>query len=274
MQHWYEWQGCELIYLPLHQLGNVHWNSIQEYLTYQFPVLNKPEFKEVLGTLQEPAHMLVNRLLIQTNLQSSDGKAFLVYTNDALSHSDIPFIILASYGVGSSVVEFFQSGFQKLWELQQPAFLADEIQFYEAQQQYEEQDSAEVFRPNYNLSIQQHHIQIVVPEQDEPIPILSQEVTAHLEGLKQIGDKELMLDVVVHLLNNLNPYLKADKQAILKMIERYWSEYAVTPYPSRLLIDKHSKLFLTDFGNLEIKMSPLPKTLFLFYLRHPEGVAF
>ena len=43
---------------------------------------------------------------------------------------------------------------------------------------------------------------------------------------------------------------------------------------SRLLIQGHYQIFLEDFGHLEIKMSPLPKTIFFFYLKHPEGVAF
>ena len=41
---------------------------------------------------------------------------------------------------------------------------------------------------------------------------------------------------------------------------------------SRLKIDKKYKLFLTDYDNIEIAMAPLPKTLFIFMLRHPEGV--
>ena len=107
MQHWYEWEGCELIYLPLHQMGNVEWDTIQDYLTYQFPVLNKPEFKQVLGTLQEPAHMLVNRLLVQTHLHETDGKAFLIYTNDDLSNRKRVFEILASYLPGANTVKGF-----------------------------------------------------------------------------------------------------------------------------------------------------------------------
>ena len=83
-----------------------------------------------------------------------------------------------------------------------------------------------------------------------------------------------MLDVLVYILNNLNPYFKADQASVLKMIEKHWAEFAVAAHPSRLLINKHSKLFLTDFGNMEVKMGPLPKTLFLFFLRHPEGIAF
>ena len=43
---------------------------------------------------------------------------------------------------------------------------------------------------------------------------------------------------------------------------------------SRIRISKQLKIFLVDYDNVEIKMGPLPKTIFLFYLRHPEGVMF
>ena len=42
---------------------------------------------------------------------------------------------------------------------------------------------------------------------------------------------------------------------------------------SRLSI-RGTRIFLTDYNNMEIKMGPLPKTVFFFYLRHPEGVRF
>ncbi len=41
---------------------------------------------------------------------------------------------------------------------------------------------------------------------------------------------------------------------------------------SRLVIDNENKIFLPDFGNIEIKLRPLEKTLYFFYLNHPEGV--
>jgi hypothetical protein len=43
---------------------------------------------------------------------------------------------------------------------------------------------------------------------------------------------------------------------------------------SRLTIDNKYKLNLTDYDNIEIKLTPLPKTLFIFMLRHPKGVFF
>lgn len=44
--------------------------------------------------------------------------------------------------------------------------------------------------------------------------------------------------------------------------------------PSKLHIDKHNKLILTDFGNKEIKLEPLHKAVFFLFLRHPEGIFF
>lgn len=42
---------------------------------------------------------------------------------------------------------------------------------------------------------------------------------------------------------------------------------------SRLKIHGN-RIFLTDYQNLEIRMGPLPKTVYFLYLRHPEGIAF
>ena len=43
---------------------------------------------------------------------------------------------------------------------------------------------------------------------------------------------------------------------------------------SKLRITKNFKIFLTDYNNTEIVMPTLSKTLYFFYLRHPEGIPF
>ncbi len=43
---------------------------------------------------------------------------------------------------------------------------------------------------------------------------------------------------------------------------------------SKLLITKDYHIFLPDYDNMEIQMTPLPKAVFLFFLNHPEGVMF
>ncbi len=41
---------------------------------------------------------------------------------------------------------------------------------------------------------------------------------------------------------------------------------------SRLYITKDLRILLKDYNDLEIKMDPLPKTLFILFLRHTEGI--
>jgi hypothetical protein len=42
--------------------------------------------------------------------------------------------------------------------------------------------------------------------------------------------------------------------------------------PSRLTITSENKIFLPDYHNIEIKLTPLEKTVFLLFLNHPEGI--
>ena len=43
---------------------------------------------------------------------------------------------------------------------------------------------------------------------------------------------------------------------------------------SRLHITKDYRIILTDYDNIEIVMTPLPKALFLLYQKHPNGIMF
>ena len=52
------------------------------------------------------------------------------------------------------------------------------------------------------------------------------------------------------------------------------SEFNVEKKISRVVIDRNYRIFLTDFNDLEISMTPLPKAIFLLFLKHPEGILF
>ena len=43
---------------------------------------------------------------------------------------------------------------------------------------------------------------------------------------------------------------------------------------SKMRITRNGSIIMTDFGNTEIKMDHLTKTVYFFYLKHPEGVRF
>lgn len=46
----------------------------------------------------------------------------------------------------------------------------------------------------------------------------------------------------------------------------------IRPKLSRLRIDEDFKIWLTDFENMEVKLTPLPKAIFFLFLRHDEGI--
>lgn len=43
---------------------------------------------------------------------------------------------------------------------------------------------------------------------------------------------------------------------------------------SRLIVTADHRIFLADYDNVEVRMEPLVKTVFLLFLRHPEGIRF
>ena len=84
---------------------------------------------------------------------------------------------------------------------------------------------------------------------------IAENIKKEIEQLKEGGYYELLL----HTLGSDT----VDELRRVKLI----------PELSRLVITDDYKIMLVDYGK-EIKMTPLQKTLYIFYLRHPEGVEF
>lgn len=88
---------------------------------------------------------------------------------------------------------------------------------------------------------------------------ISKEIATSIESLKLIGCEELLIQSI---LNNLDGY-------VVKKSNKKNSRGKTL---SRLVITKEFQIFLSDYDNAEVKMPALSKALFLFFLRHPEGV--
>ncbi|MFY7880350.1 MAG: hypothetical protein ACOVP6_09780 [Lacibacter sp.] len=58
----------------------------------------------------------------------------------------------------------------------------------------------------------------------------------------------------------------------LRMKMLFAQNFRQSSPPSKLLIRRNGRMYLTDYGNLEIKMPALEKALYLLFLRHPEGI--
>ena len=89
----------------------------------------------------------------------------------------------------------------------------------------------------------------------EDMKDIAENVKKEIEQLKEGGYFELLLHTL-------------DDETINEL-----RNVKLNPSLSKIEITTDYKIMLSDYGK-EVKMTPLQKTLYIFYLRHPEGVAF
>ena len=79
---------------------------------------------------------------------------------------------------------------------------------------------------------------------------------------------------------NIEDLMEEVRERIVKLRQRGIAEYLLEQliHPdnrlSRLVITKDYRIVLPDYNDLEIKMEPLVKAVYLLFLKHPEGVMF
>jgi hypothetical protein len=101
---------------------------------------------------------------------------------------------------------------------------------------------------------------------------ISKELSSAIANIKSFNNEKLVIASLIYVIKNLK-----DSQPALcdKLNKVLYETISVSNQPlSRLLIDDKNRIFLTDYENIEIELTPLPKTLFIFLLKHPEGVKF
>ena len=79
---------------------------------------------------------------------------------------------------------------------------------------------------------------------------------------------------------NIDDLIEEVKERILKLRQRGISQYILEQliHPddrlSKMVITKDYRIILPDYNNMEIKMEPLVKAVYLLFLAHPEGILF
>jgi hypothetical protein len=80
------------------------------------------------------------------------------------------------------------------------------------------------------------------------------------------------------LSKNIDPLIVSQVFRIFEGIRNqllFRSSLVNDPKPSRLLLDyRCRKIYLSDLGNLEVPLGTMEKTVFHFFLNHPNGIAF
>ncbi len=83
------------------------------------------------------------------------------------------------------------------------------------------------------------------------------------QGCMEVLQKHVQLPVIDHALS----LMESMRQKML-----YAQNFRQNSPPSRMVIDRTNRIFLPDFGNIEINLRPLERALYFLFLRHPEGI--
>jgi hypothetical protein len=101
---------------------------------------------------------------------------------------------------------------------------------------------------------------------------ISDEVKLKIAEIKQFTAEETILETLFYIIKSF----RESKPELCRQLclQLYEEMDTVNRKTSRLYIDKHFRIFLPDYNNIEIELTPLPKTLYLFLLKYPDGVFF
>lgn len=101
----------------------------------------------------------------------------------------------------------------------------------------------------------------------------TEEFKLQIDSIKAEGKYGVLAEAIIYMLESIKddkPEMHSKFKTMLEKRKSLESKVILSP----ILIDKHYNIFLPDFGNIEVKMHALPKTLYIFFLRHLNGVRF
>ena len=99
----------------------------------------------------------------------------------------------------------------------------------------------------------------------------SEDLKSYIDTIKAQGKYGAIADALMYMLKTIKeerPELLAKVKPLIERRKLLESKLILSP----LLIDSHKRIYLPDYGNQEIKLYPIAKALYLFFLHHPEGI--
>jgi hypothetical protein len=101
---------------------------------------------------------------------------------------------------------------------------------------------------------------------------VSDEIKSMIQSIKNIDNSKLIVSSLIYIIKNLEDSQPDICEKLNKVLFKEINKK--TPVLSRLFIDQQYRIFLPDYNSIEIHLTPLPKTLYLFLLRYPDGIKF
>lgn len=245
-----EANGLHFMYLPkLLQQIELDDVSILPFVEYQFPDL----FKGSLRSKQE---------LTNTIFQNIDAKVFSKSIKLALEIPDSPHpIFLHSVDLPETLFEYRTFKYS-VYDLDDILELDNKIDFY-------------VNNVRIASDIVFYQLANIDPEDPDEVfnrhkNYVANELKKVITNIKSFKNEKLIIGSLIFVINNLKDSQPELCENLNKVL---YNKIQISNQPlSRLLIDEKFRIFLLDYDNLEIELTPLPKTLFIFLLKHPEGI--
>jgi hypothetical protein len=102
---------------------------------------------------------------------------------------------------------------------------------------------------------------------DKEAQNISKEIKSKIDILVANGKHKALAEMVLHICSNLKN-MKPELYEKIKLLNIAENKVKLSP----VLIESNYRIFLPEYDNIEIVMSPLPKTLYLFFLKQPNGI--
>ena len=245
-----ESKGMHFLYLPkLLQEIELADETIFPFVEYLFPDLFKGSFK----SKQE---------LTNTIFQNIDSTVFSKSIQLALEIPDQPHpCFLHSIDLPESLNEYKTFKYS-VCHLDNIFELGKKVDFY-----------------LYNVQIAANNVsyRLVDVDPEDPDDVfhrnkdhVENELKKVISSIKSYKSEKLIIGSLVYIIKNLKDSQPELCENLNKVL---YDTIQISNQPlSRLLIDEKFRIFLLDYDNLEIELTPLPKTLFIFLLKHPEGI--
>jgi len=247
--------GCSYHYLPaIKNTSSLH--SLSSAITYCFPQWNQmnEQISEVLNQIDY--NLFYDAVYSAYKLEKPNAPAMLLLRPDK---EPMLYPIDISQPVEEAFFRIIRNINGVFWNDTQEAVRSrgNDISYYNPRSNYRESEEESTV-PEYDA---EEHF----PEEAK---LISEEVGLQIRLLFENGHNKAILEIY----NTLITHTKIHRPELITKVNKLITGSEISL--SRLVIDEQSRIWLPDYNNLEIEMTPLAKTLYFFFLKHPQGLMF
>lgn len=250
-------RGFDFIFIPqiLDTLVN-DYRSFKEILNYEYPFYDDEKVIEIFKLLKTHTEKKPNKLsynystIINKMRNNGFSKNFGSGLLRVISNEEASFVDLDIISNSSELKKFIENYSNSLYKENLLTELFD-------------------FSENNNINHSNAHfspeiIDANYADDNFDVGIVAKELEDKIKLLKHRGYTNLIFEILDNVLD-----VDTNQHSQKKSFKSY-KEVVI----SKIVIDENYKIFLTAYNNAEVKLTPLPKAIFLLFLNHPKGIIF